>query len=295
MDSFTLNWRIDKQDSGQSIKDYLKQREISKAALTDIKFSGGKIEVNGNEENVRYMLKEGDCLSVRFPSEMPSPGMEAEDIPLAIVYEDPYVLVVNKPAAMSTIPSREHPRGSLANALIGYYRKIDLASTVHIVTRLDRDTSGLVLVAKHRHVHHLMSTLQREGRVKRTYEAFAEGKLFPVEGSIEAPIARKKDSIIEREVNFLEGQYACTHYKVKGTGEFTYAELVLETGRTHQIRVHLSHLGHPLLGDGLYGGNKNQISRQALHCRELRFFHPFLERELCFSAGLPDDMKALLE
>jgi 23S rRNA pseudouridine1911/1915/1917 synthase len=292
---FQLQWRIDSQNSGRIIKDFLKEEEISRIALTDIKFKGGKILVNGEEVNVRYRLNEGDFLMVTFPPEVPSEGVKGEKIPLEILYEDKYLLVVNKPAGMSTIPSREHPSGSLANALVGYYDEIEIRATSHIVTRLDRDTSGIVLIAKHRHVHHLLSKQQKTGKVKRTYEAFAEGILQLEKCIISAPIGRKSDSIIEREVR-SDGQHACTHYQVVNRyKEFTHVELALSTGRTHQIRVHMSYIGHPLLGDDLYGGSLCFITRQALHCKKIQFFHPFSYKEMIFTAPLPADMKEIVK
>ena len=292
---FKLNWIIDESSAGLPIKEFLKQEEISRIALTDIKFRGGFILVNKEEVNVRYKLIEGDSLSVIFPAEIPSEGVMAENIPLTILYEDEFLLVVNKPAMMNTIPSREHPNGSLANALVGYYKRVGIQATSHIVTRLDRDTSGIVLIAKHRHVHHLFSKMQQNGLVKRTYEAFAGGLLAADNGTIIEPIGRKQDSIIEREVR-ADGQYACTHYKViKSYSTFTHLELRLETGRTHQIRVHMSFLGHPLLGDDLYGGDTSLIKRQALHCKKIQFLHPFYKKEMSFSALPPEDMNSILE
>jgi len=292
---FELNWTIDGTDSGKYIKDFLKEHGISRTALTDIKFKDGKILTNGQEVNVRYQLKEGDGLRVIFPPERPSVGGKGEDLPLAIIYEDDYLMVINKPAEMNTIPSREHPRGSLANGLVGYYERTGIEATSHIVTRLDRNTSGLVLVAKHRHIHHLLSLAQQNGRVKRTYEAFASGRIDDDYGTIQEPIGRKADSIIEREVR-PDGQYACTHYHVlERYGSFTHLNLQLETGRTHQIRVHMAFIGHPLLGDDLYGGETAWIKRQALHCKRLAFVHPFLDRELTFSAPMPVDMEKLLK
>ncbi|MBS8263115.1 RluA family pseudouridine synthase [Mesobacillus boroniphilus] len=293
--NFTLEFTAEAADQGKMVREYLKEKEISKSALTDIKFKGGFISVNSQEVNVRYILDNGDHVRVEFPLEVPSEGLMGEEIPLSIVYEDDYLLVVNKPSGMNTIPSREHPHGSLANGLIGYYESRGISATTHIVTRLDRDTSGLVLIAKHSHVHHLFSKQQKSGGVKRSYEALAEGTVHENEGKIEEPIARKHDSIIEREVNH-EGQYACTLFEVKKRyGDFTHIKLRLLTGRTHQIRVHTSYIGHPLLGDTLYGGTKDKISRQALHCRELTFFHSFLQKELHFTASLPEDMKEVLE
>ncbi|MDE3838240.1 RNA pseudouridine synthase [Bacillus methanolicus] len=291
---FTLTWKIDSNEKGILVREFLKEQNISKTALTDIKYHGGKILVNEKEVTVRYQLVTGDELTVIFPEEKPSEGVSGEEIPLDILYEDEYLLVINKPSGMNTIPSREHPSGSLANALVGYYNKIGLISTSHIVTRLDRDTSGIVLAAKHRHVHHLISKQQKSGLVKRTYEAFAEGFLKQESGKIEEPIARKSNSIIEREVN-PDGQYACTYYKViKKYSSFSHVQLQLETGRTHQIRVHLSYLGHPLLGDDLYGGDTSIIKRQALHCSQLVFFHPFRKKDMEFRAELPEDMRKLI-
>jgi 23S rRNA pseudouridine1911/1915/1917 synthase len=292
---FCLKWEVSKEEVGITIKEFLKAHQISKAALTDIKFSGGKILVNAEEMNVRYYLKIGDQLSVIFPLEMPSEGLLGESIPLEIVFEDEFVLVVNKPAFMNTIPSREHPTGSLANALLGYYKEIGLIAATHIVTRLDRNTSGLVLIAKHRHVHHLLSEQQKSGLVRRTYVALVHGRLMEDVGTVKVPIGRKSDSIIEREVSD-SGQYACTHFRVlERMGRFTYVDLQLETGRTHQIRVHMSYLGHPLLGDDLYGGSLDLMNRQALHCREVAFIHPFTGEEMMFEVPVAGDMEKLIK
>lgn len=292
---FKLHWCIEQEYAGKLIKEFLKEHEISRTALTDIKFKGGKILVNDLEVNVRYKLMNGDRLLVIFPPEVPSEGVKGEHLPLEIIYEDDYLLVINKPAGMSTIPSREHPSGSLANALVGYYEETGIEATSHIVTRLDRNTSGLVLIAKHRHVHHLFSLAQRSGRLKRTYEAFASGQMADNFGRIQQPIGRKANSIIEREVR-PDGQYACTRYNVLARyGPFTHLELQLETGRTHQIRVHMAYIGHPLQGDDLYGGETALIKRQALHCKKLVFVHPFLNRRLEFSVPMPADMQELIK
>jgi 23S rRNA pseudouridine1911/1915/1917 synthase len=291
--NFQMEWVIDGSNADMLIRDFLKNFEISRTALTDIKFKGGSILVNGEAVTVRYKLLEGDCLTVIFPSEIPS--FQGEDIPFSILFEDDFLLVAVKPSGMSTIPSREHPSGSLANALVGYYQKKGILATSHIVTRLDRDTSGIVLIAKHRHVHHLFSLMQRKGQVKRTYEALAEGVISRDFGTITAPIGRKDDSIIEREVR-EDGQFACTHFRVLNRyHEYCHIELQLETGRTHQIRVHMSYLGHPLLGDDLYGGNTSHLKRQALHCKKIKFIHPFSGEEMTFSSSLPGDMEALVK
>ncbi|PLT33889.1 RluA family pseudouridine synthase [Bacillus sp. V5-8f] len=292
---FKLHWVASERETGMLLREFLRQRQISRRALAAIKFEGGLILVNGTEATVRYSLKDGDIVQLIFPLEEPSTGLIAEMIPLTIKYEDDFILVVSKPPFMNTIPSREHPAGSLANALAGYYRDKGLASTIHVVTRLDRDTSGLVLVAKHSHIHHLLSEQQKQGKVKRRYIAVAEGYIKEDSGRIEEPIGRKPTSIIEREVR-ADGQYACTLFEVAGRAKgYSVVRLQLLTGRTHQIRVHLSYFGFPLAGDDLYGGSTKDISRQALHCNSLKFCHPFLNKELVFEEPLPLDMHQLLE
>ncbi|MCI0764698.1 RluA family pseudouridine synthase [Bacillus sp. TL12] len=295
MRRFTLKWCMTEAEKGMLIREFLKTKGISKAALTDIKFQGGAIEVDGKHATVRHVLQIGEELQIFFPLEERSEGMLAEDIPLKVVYEDDSVLVMNKAPYMSTIPSREHPAGSVANALLYHYDKQNLASTVHIVTRLDRDTSGLMLIAKNRFIHHLLSKQHQQKQVKRTYEAIVHGQLVEDSGTIDAPIGRKSDSIIERTV-CEDGQKAVTHFQVlERFSDKTRVSLQLDTGRTHQIRVHMAYLGHPLLGDDLYGGSKSEMKRQALHSTSLTFYHPILEKEMTFHVDVPEDMKEVLK
>ncbi len=283
------------QYEGQLLREAIGAFGISKRALTDIKFAGGEILVNGREQNVRYALRKTDEVTVKFPLEQVSDGLIPQRGPLDILYEDEQIIIVNKPPYQSTIPSREHPEGSLANWIAGYFQQQDVASTVHIVTRLDRDTSGLVCIAKHRHIHHMLSTLQQKGKIHRQYEAIAHG--FVESQAIIRPIGRKEGSIIEREVR-ADGQFA--HTDLTLVSQFTingepYSHIVLDlhTGRTHQIRVHMASIGHPLAGDELYGGRRDAIKRQALHCRQIE-----IEQQsglAIYSAGLPQDMARLLK
>ncbi|WP_151679723.1 RluA family pseudouridine synthase [Weizmannia acidilactici] len=287
MSRLSLTWQIAEHEACQELKQFLKMHHISKRALADIKFRGGTILVNGREKTVRYVLRTGDEVSVIFPKETPSRSLQPENIPFERVYEDESVLVANKPASMNTIPSREHPSGSLANAVMGYYRENGIESAIHIVTRLDRNTSGLVLIAKNRYVHYLFSLMQQNRRIRRTYEALAEGIFTEKSGTVEAPIGRKDTSIIEREVR-EDGQFARTHFEVvRQYPAFAHVKLRLDTGRTHQIRVHLSYIGHPLVGDELYGGSTALYPRQALHCSALRFEHPVSGREMSFHLEPP--------
>ncbi|MEK3887391.1 RluA family pseudouridine synthase [Bacillus sp. FSL K6-3431] len=294
MGKYSLTWTIDDRSMTKDIKSYLAEAGISRRALTDIKFAGGTIKVNGLEKNVRYKLQMLDKLEVVFPPEEPSVHLQGERIDLSIIYEDRDIMIVNKQAAMNSIPSQQHPMGSLANAIIYYYQQKDIAAAVHIVTRLDRNTSGLVLIAKHRHAHHLFSLMQREHAIIRTYESFVTGQLKKKSGIIDAPIGRKLDSIIEREVR-ADGKRAVTSYRlVHQYNDFAHLKLQLETGRTHQIRVHMNYIGYPMLGDNLYGGDSEIISRQALHCSKLQFIHPLTKKEMILTADLPLDMQKLI-
>lgn len=295
MDPFKIHWKIEKKNEGMLIREFLlKEKTISKRALTSIKFEGGDILLNGCHATVRQVLQEGDYLVIQFPPEICNDGITAERIPLKIVYEDEFILVINKPPFMASIPSREHQSGTLANALIYYYQQIGLSSTIHIVNRLDRDTSGLMIVAKNSFIHSLFALEQKSKSIHRLYEAVVHGVVAEDRGTIDAPIGRKEISIIEREVRD-DGQRAVTHYEVKKRDKnMSLVALKLETGRTHQIRVHMSYLGHPLVGDDLYGGKREFIARQALHSKHLRFFHPILEKEMEFTVPLPEDMMELV-
>lgn len=267
---------------------------ISKRTLASVKYGGGQILVNGNEVTVRHPLESGDAVTVVFPLEELGKGLQAESGDLKIVYEDDSLLIVDKPPLQNTIPSREHPSGSLANIVAKHFEDNGIPATLHIATRLDRDTSGLVCIAKNRHIHHMLSIQQQEKKMSRRYEALVHGKIERKRFTITAPIGRKNSSIIEREVR-ADGQFAETEVKMLKTyPEFSHIQLKLNTGRTHQIRVHLAHINHPLVGDDLYGGTRDLISRQALHCRELEMVHPVTGDGLLFESPNREDMAALI-
>ena len=289
---FQLQFINDKE--GQLLREAIANGGISKRALTAIKFGGGALFVNGEERNVRHPLTVGDAVRIIFPYEDVSEGLIAQHEELTIVYEDEAILIIDKPAFMSSIPSKEHPDSSIANFVYGYFERQQLASTVHIVTRLDRDTSGLMVIAKHRHIHHLMSEQQKKGLIHREYEAVVEGTVEQDVQSICAPIGRKDTSIIEREVR-ADGQFAHTDVTVLArTNGLTHIRLKLHTGRTHQIRVHMAFIGHPLVGDELYGGSRTIINRQALHCRFVQFEHPLTKIPMQFESKLPEDISCVM-
>ncbi|PAV29177.1 RNA pseudouridine synthase [Virgibacillus profundi] len=290
-----MKWTILNKHNDMIVRDYLQEiHGFSRRLIKSVKFDGGDILVNGTGKTVRYALKTGDLLEVKFPPEVVANHMKPEKVDLPIIYEDDAIIVIDKPPQMATIPSLNHTAGTLANGLLGYYEKNDIPFTVHIVTRLDRDTSGLVLIAKHRYSHSLLSAMQKTGGLKRKYKAVIEGKLSKREGTIDAPIGRKAGSIIERTV-IDTGKQAITNYKVIDERmNHSLIEIELETGRTHQIRVHFSYIGHPLAGDDLYGGSTDIITRQALHCYEISFEHPLTKKHLLFTSELPEDMEQLV-
>ena len=217
-------------------------------------------------------------------------NIEAEDIPLNIVYEDQWLLVIDKPAGMLIHPTPYCQGGTLANAVMHHFHKKGITHAFHPVQRLDKNTSGLLIVAKLSSVH---NTLNKQ-HLRRVYLAIAEGKITPREGSIDLPITRDPNSIILRRIH-ASGQSAITHYRVlQSYVTASLLELQLQTGRTHQIRVHLSHLGYPLLGDDLYGGDTSLINRQALHSAFLEFKHPNTGDFLSFNSNLPEDMEQLI-
>ncbi|MGY0694245.1 RluA family pseudouridine synthase [Virgibacillus sp. FSP13] len=290
-----MQWTIKKEHDGMSIRDYLQQVQgFSRRILKGVKFDGGEIWVNGVVKTVGFHLSAGDVLQIQFPPEIIGTGMKPEALPLTIVYEDDALIILEKPDGIATIPSMNHSSGTIANRLLGYYQHQRIPFTVHVVTRLDRDTSGLLLIAKHRYSHSLLSRSQKMGKIKRHYQAIVEGKLPMNDGTIEQPIGRKTGSIIERTV-IETGKQAKTNYQVlQETTEHSLLDVNLETGRTHQIRVHFSHIGHPLAGDDLYGGSTALMKRQALHCYQITFEHPFTKEKMQFHSAIPDDMRELL-
>lgn len=287
-----MKWIVKDAEHGMMVRDFLKDvAKISRNMVKVLKHEGGQILINQRDVTVREKLQKNDCIQVLFPPEERGKSLLPEPIPLEIVYEDEHLLVINKQAKMATMPSPHHKAGTIANGLIHYYEEKGWQYTAHVVTRLDRDTSGLMLIAKHGYSH---SLFQQE-KIERSYQAIVEGKLDNQKGTINAPIARKPTSIIERMVA-ESGKHAITHYHVlRNLANGTYVEVNLETGRTHQIRVHFSSLGHPLVGDDLYGGSLTYIDRQALHCTSLRFIHPITKEQCHFQSALPNDLTQLLD
>ncbi|NQG97534.1 RluA family pseudouridine synthase [Streptococcus suis] len=284
-------------DQHVKIKVFLKKHGVSKSLLAKIKYTGGLILVNGREEKATYLLDIGDKVTIDIPAEEDVTGqLEPIDFPLDILYEDENFLAINKPVGYASIPSSIHS-STIANFVKGYLVKQNYENKqVHIVTRLDRDTSGIMLFAKHGYAHARLDKQLQAKTILKRYFALVQGSgQLDAVGEIIAPIGRPTDSIITRCVT-KDGKYAHTSYRVvQSWGDVHLVDIQLHTGRTHQIRVHFSHIGFPLLGDDLYGGSLELgIERQALHCHNLAFDNPFTAERIDLESILPDDFQAVI-
>ena len=261
---------------------------ISSGLWKRIKHSG-TFTVNGVPAiAARTMLHTGDIVSYELPIVS---SVTPERLPLAIVYEDDDLLIIDKPAGQLVHPTTKEAHGTVANAVLGLYAARGTRLDFHPCHRLDRNTTGLLLIAKHPEVQYQMA---KQGTLTREYLALIEGALTPPIGTIDAPIARALPSIILRRVS-PDGKPARTHYRTEWTNtRHSLLRLRLETGRTHQIRVHLAHLGHPLLGDDLYGGSTERMTRHALHSARLTLTHPRTRECFTIASPLPDDMVRIL-
>ena len=288
-----LEYNITAQDNGVTISDYLKKQGFSHAVIVQLKKIPESILLNGKWEYMSTRLNDGDCLFIHFEETEGSENIVATNLPLSICYEDEDILVVNKPADMPIHPSMNNYDNTLANAVLMYYKKQGIPFTFRCLNRLDRDTTGLTVIAKNALSSALLSSAIRTRQIHRSYLAIVSG-ITPESGTIDAPIARKGSSVIEREVNFSSGERAVTHFRrLAERNGLSLVLLTLETGRTHQIRVHMKYIGHPLIGDFLYHPDFRQIDRQALHAARLSFLHPIKKEPLVFTAPLPPDMQAL--
>ena len=224
----------------------------------------------------------------------PSDGILPRPVPFSVVFEDHDILVVDKPADTPIHPSIGNYENTLANGIAWYFAQKDEPFVYRCINRLDRDTTGLIVLAKHALSAAILSKAMRSREIHRTYQAFALGETDP-SGTIDAPIVRLDGSLIQRTVDFSAGERSVTHYRTLAHySGFSHLELNLETGRTHQIRVHMSYIGHPLLGDTLYNEAPGAFPRQALHSATLSFVHPITGEPLTFHAPLPEDMQSFL-
>lgn len=290
-----LRYVITEADEGLRIEQYLKQRGYSRQCLIHLKKHPGSVLADGVSRFLNQPLAAGERLIIRFCEEESSAKIPPVEIPLNIVYEDEDLLVINKPAGMPIHPSMNNYTNSMANGLAWYYAQQGKPFIFRCINRLDRDTSGLTLVAKNLLSSCILSAMAQKKAIRREYLAIVRGSVRPGEGTIDAPLIRKPGSIIEREVDFAHGETAVTHYRLeKESNGHSLIALRLETGRTHQIRVHMKYIGYPLIGDYLYNPDTEWIGRQALHSCRLSFVHPITGEAMDFSAPLPEDMDRVL-
>ena len=290
-----LTYHITKQDASQTIEQFLKNKGYSSQCIKELKKMPESILIAGRWEYMRYLLKSGDSLTVHVQETEVSEKIPAVEMPLDIVYEDEDIMVINKPTDMPIHPSLNNYYNSLANGLAWYFERQEKPFIFRCVNRLDRDTSGLTIIAKHMLSGGILSSMVAKRDIHREYRAIVRGKLTPDAGTINAPIARVGESIIERTVDYEKGDRAVTHYQtVAYKNGHSLLSIHLETGRTHQIRVHMKHIGFPLIGDYLYNPDMEYMTRQALHSYRLQFKHPITGEAMDFVAPLPEDMKKVL-
>lgn len=254
-----------------------------------------RILLNGNICDTRNHSNVGDTLIVDFNYDEDNSNIVPTKMDLDIIYEDEWLLIVNKPARVAIHPSILHYSDSLCNGIRFYFDSIGLKKKIRPVNRLDLNTSGLVIFAKCEYIQECLISQMKDHLFKKEYLAICDGIFENKYGTINLPIARKKDSIIERCISD-DGQPSITHYEVlKEFSNYSLVRCILETGRTHQIRVHMSAISHPLIGDSLYGSLSDLIDRQALHCYKLKFVHPITKKFMDFCGEIPLDFKKLEE
>lgn len=279
-----IEFIIEEKDDSKAIRDYLREFGVSSSLLTKLKQLENGITLNGEFAKTIEHISTGDKLKIKLVENGKTP-VPVQNEQVKILYNDEDIIVLNKPPLMPVHESKNHRGDTLANVTACY---LPDNTPFRAVYRLDRDTSGLVLVAKNE-----LSASKLASKIKKKYYAVCSG-IIENKGTIDLPIRRVADSIITRGV-FPDGDRAVTHYKaVSHQDNSTLLEINLETGRTHQIRVHFSHIGHALLGDSLYGGECDRINRQALHCKTISFIHPVTNEKITVDSDFPDDIKGLI-
>ena len=295
MNDNMLIYVVDPEDHLTYLRDVFKKKlPVSHALLTRLKVQE-KIRVNGQFAHTNYRLQTGDRITVDLNLDETS-HILPQDIPINIIYQDTDIMVINKPAGMAVHPIKEKMKDTLANAVTYYWSQRGESRLFRPINRLDKGTSGLVLVGKSQYAHQAMFKQQKRGQVERRYVAVVEGVMQADQGCIDLPIGYcEPGSPVFRKVD-INGKVAITHFTViKRYPDATLLSLRLETGRTHQIRIHLSHLGHPICGDTIYGQPSPLIARQALHAGWTSFLQPRTLTRLQFEIPLPTDMQNLLD
>lgn len=296
-----IHYRIPNSYEGHKISEFLRNQGISTKSIIRLKSDVENVLLNDEPGFINRILKKGDRLTLCVKELESSKKIPPVDLPLSIIYEDEDILIVNKPANMPIHPSMNNYENTLGNAVAYYYMKKGEPFLYRCINRLDRDTTGLTILAKHYLSCGILYDEMESREIKRTYYAIVENRtVFDAPyahrllqtGTIDLPLGRKPDSAIERMVDIKNGDKAITHYRVLATNDgLSLLELQLDTGRTHQIRVHMQAIGHPLIGDFLYNPKDTHMKRQALHAGKLSFRHPITKEMLSFTAPVPQDMQ----
>lgn len=285
-----FHYQITENEQNTTVLDFLRKKGFSRHILSSMKADKEALTRNGQRIGGREHLLAGDHFRVRLLETIDSDGIVPVSMPLSILYEDEDILVINKPADMPVHPSIGNYTNTLANGVTAYLDAKGEHSPFRCINRLDRDTSGALILAKNAFSAAVLSTQMRNRQIRRTYLAVVEG-ITPPNGTISAPISRVDDSVIERHVDFLHGEPAVTHYeRLETKNEHSLLEIHLETGRTHQIRVHMGYIGHPLPADYLYHPEYDCFKRQPLHSLQLEFRHPVTDKPMCLLAPVSEDM-----
>ena len=293
----TIKKVVTKEYDGRKIREYLKEELGLSSRLIRSASIDKRIFVNNKAVKMNYIIKDKDNILIDLMKEE-TQNIDPEDIPIDIVYEDEDILVVNKGPNMVVHPTKRHQSGTLANALMYYFKESNQKCIVRLVSRLDMDTSGLIIIAKNQYAHMELSKEMTLNNVEKRYLAVVHGHMESMHGTIDLPIYRPEVEGTIRRVIDERGQRSITHYKVvERYKDSDLVECLLETGRTHQIRVHLSSLGHPIWGDTLYGSEDDNdiIKRQALHAYGLDFKSPRTKEPLSLRAKLPEDINNLIK
>lgn len=288
-----IEYRVTNDNDNQKVSQILKNHlKFSRGEIRRIKRCAG-LMVNDQTVRLNSLVKEGDLIRVNFQDDDDQPVIP-QDIPLNILFEDEHILVVNKPFNMLVHPLSYHVLNTLANGVIYHWQLQGHNSKFRSVSRLDKDTSGVILIAKSSYICHQLSEQMKNGMCRREYLAVVHNRITMDSGIIDFPIGRLYDDSLIFGVT-SQGKEAITHFTViQRFASGSLVKLRLETGRTHQIRVHMRHFGHPLMGDDLYGGSLDLIHRQALHSWHLEFNHPVTKEHMQLEAPLPADMTSLI-